>query len=184
MVEGGYAGGRVNARKSRTMDENITNDPGFENEVDDSEQTRYLTWRTEQEGEKSQSLILQPVSGNGTSKIGKGEHETRQGGRERPANLSALKLMALQNANEKAQLEEWKFSLMEGLKSEITQLQKMHEEAMEAQREEMERQRKHFLFEIEMLGTNSRIGREKRSSYKSPHGSRKNCYIEPQYTRN
>lgn len=171
MVEGGRVGGRVNACMARAMDENVTNEadhPELEREVDDSDQTWYITWRTEQEGERNQGLILQPVSGNGAGRKGKGEIETRHGGKERP-NMSALKLIARQGADEKAQLEEWKASLMEDLTSEITQLQKSHEEAMEAQREEMERQRNHFLFEIEMLGERIRELEEKRGGSTEGH---------------
>lgn len=41
---------------------------------------------------------------------------------------------------------------MESLTSKITQFPELHEEAVEAQREEMERQRNELLFEIEILG--------------------------------
>lgn len=46
MVEGGRVGGRINACIARTMDENVTNEadpPEFEREVDDAEQTQYIT---------------------------------------------------------------------------------------------------------------------------------------------
>lgn len=105
MVEGG----RVNACIARAMDENVTNEadhPKLEREVDNAEQTRYITWRIKQEEERNQSLILQPVSENGAGKKGKGKIETRHGGKERPTNMSALKLIARQGADEKAQLEE------------------------------------------------------------------------------
>lgn len=58
------------------MDENVTNIADhleFERGVNNSEQTRYITWRMEQEGERNQSLILQPVSGNGAGRKGKGK---------------------------------------------------------------------------------------------------------------
>lgn len=91
-------------------------------EIDKPEQTRYITWRSEQEGERNHSFILQPVSGNGAGRKGKGKIETRHGGKERAMNVTALKLIARQGADENAQLEEWKTSLMESLARDITQL--------------------------------------------------------------
>lgn len=87
----------VDACMVRTMDENATNEADyleFEREVDDPEQIRYIRWRTEQEEEKNQSFILQPVSGNGAGRKGKGKIKTCQGGKERATNMSALKLIA------------------------------------------------------------------------------------------
>lgn len=139
MVEGG----RVNAHgTARVMDAINGANP---------EQTlRYITWRAEQEV-RNQSLILQPVRENGAGRKGKGKIEARHGGKERPANVSALKLTAGQGADEKAQLEEWKDIVMGGLTNEIAQIQKSHEEAMETQREEMERKREHFQVIVESL---------------------------------
>ena len=158
----------MRARMLRAMDENATNEADyleFEREVDDPEQIRYITWRTEQEEEKNQSVILQPVSGNGAGRKGKGKIKTCQGGKERATNMSALKLIARQGADEKAQPGEWKASLMESLTRNITQLQKSHKEAIEAQREEMERKRKQFQFEIEMLGERIRELEEKKEGH-------------------
>lgn len=125
--------------------------PELEREVDDPEQTlRYITWRAEQEV-GNQSLILQPVSGNGAGRKGKGKIEARHGGKERPANVSALRLTARQGADEKAQLDEWKDIVMRALTNEIAQIQKLHEEAMEAQRKEIERQPEDFKVIVESL---------------------------------
>lgn len=149
MVEGR----RVNAHGTvRVMDAiNEAGHPELEREVDDPEQTlRYITWRAEQEV-GNQSLILQPVSGNGAGRKGKGKAGARHGGKGRPANVSALKLIARQGAGGKAQLGGWKGIVMGGLADGIAQIQKLHEEAMEAQRGEMERQREHFQVIVESL---------------------------------
>ena len=119
-------------------------------ERDDPQHTRYITWPS-QEVDDSQRSILQPVSGNGGRKL-KGRAETRHVAKEKSTNLAALKLIARQGADEKSQLEEWKTDLLSNLTAEIAQIHKVHEDAMEAQREEIERQREQFQFEIETLG--------------------------------
>lgn len=69
----------------------------------------------------------------------RGKAETRQGAKERSASLAALKLMVRKGADEKSHLAEWKADLLSNLTAEISQIHKAHEDAMEAQREEMER---------------------------------------------
>ena len=118
-------------------------------ERDDPQHTRYITWPS-QEVDDSQELILQPVSGNGRKKL-KEKAETRHVAKEKSTNLAALKLIARQGADEKSQLEEWKTDLLGNLTAEIAQIHKVHKDAMEAQREEIEKQRKRFQFEIETL---------------------------------
>ena len=81
----------------------------------------------------------------------KGRVETRHGAKER-TSLAALKLIARKGADEKSQLEEWKRDLLNHLTAEIAQIHKAHGRAMEGQREEMEKQREQFQFEIEILG--------------------------------
>ena len=115
-----------------------------EGDGEDPQQTRYITWPG-QEAEKNQSLILQPVVGNSKSRKMKGKMETRHGVKKRATSMIALKMIARQGADEKLQLEEWKTGLMDSLTAEISQLHsKMHEEAIEIQRKEMEKQREHF----------------------------------------
>lgn len=117
MVEGG----RVNAHGTACIMEaiNKTGHPELEKKVDDSEQTlSYITWRAKQEA-KNQSLILQPVSGNGIDKKEKTKTETRHGRKEKPVNVLALKLIACYGADERAQLEEWKDIVMGGLTNKI-----------------------------------------------------------------
>lgn len=70
----------------------------------------------------------------------KGKAETCHGAKERSTNLTSLRLIAQQGADEKSQLEEWKADLLQNLTSEIAQIHKAHDDAMEAQGEEMERQ--------------------------------------------
>lgn len=130
-----------------------------EGEEEDPQQTRYITWPG-QEAEKS--LILQPVAGNSKSRKMKGKMETRHGVKERATSVAALKMIARQGADEKSQLEEWKTGLMDSLTAKISQLHKMHEEAIEVQREEMEKQREHFQLEIEMLEDKIKELEEKR----------------------
>ena len=97
-----------------------------------------------------QRSVLQPVSGNGGRKM-KAKAETRHGAKERSTNLTALRLIARQGAEEKSQLEEWKTDLLLNLTNEIAQIHKAQDDAMEAQHEEIERQREQFKFEIEVL---------------------------------
>ena len=115
------------------MDENATGEAThheFERGGENPQQTRYITW-PEQEAGKNKSLILQPVTGNSKSRKTKGKAETRRGVKVRSTNLTALKMIARQGADEKSQLEEWKAGLMNDRATEISQLHKMHEEAME-----------------------------------------------------
>lgn len=134
------------------MDENATDEAAHLNhevEAEDPRQLRMITRQMDQELDCNQ--ILQPVCGNGAGRRGKGKIETRHSGKDRPTSITALKLIAKQGADEKAQLEEWKEDLMAKLASEVVQLQKAHEEAMEAQYQEIERQRVFFTIEIEAL---------------------------------
>ena len=133
-------------RKSRrVMESNATDEVNHYEieEGDDPQHTQYITWPG-QDADDNQRPILQPVSGNGGRKL-KGKAETRHSAKERSTNLTALKLFAWQGA-EKSQLEEWKADLLQNLTSEIAQIHKAHNDAMEAQREETERQRKQFQF--------------------------------------
>lgn len=61
--------------------------------------------------------------------------ETRHGAKARSANLTALKMIARQGADENSQLEECKAGPMNDLATEISQLHKMHEDAVEVQRD-------------------------------------------------
>lgn len=76
--------------------------------------------------------------------------------------MTALKMIARQGADENSHLEECKAGPMNDLATEISQLHKMHEEAMEVQREEMEKQRDHFQLEIKMLEDKIKELEEKR----------------------
>ncbi|MCJ1349623.1 hypothetical protein MMC31_007864, partial [Peltigera leucophlebia] len=118
---------------------------------EDPGQSRAITRQMGLEIDSSQATVLQPVSGNGAGRKAKGKADARHGGKERPSSITALKLIAKQGADEKAQLEEWKAELMTVLASEIKQLQEAHGEAVEAQFQEMEKQREHFVAEIEAL---------------------------------
>ena len=60
-------------------------------------------------------------------------------------------MIAKQGADEKSQLENWKTDLLNKLTSQIAEIHKAHNIAMEAQREELENQRKQFQFEIQVL---------------------------------
>lgn len=64
--------------------------------------------------------------------------ETRHIAKERSIKLTTLRLIARQGA-EKSQLEAWRADLLHNLTSEIAQIHKAHDDAMEAQRGEMER---------------------------------------------
>ncbi len=82
---------------------------------------------------------------------GKGKLETRQSAKDRPASITALKLIAKQGADEKAELEQWKEDFVARIACEMTQLRETHEETMQAQYREMENQRVSFTIEIEAL---------------------------------
>lgn len=118
---------------------------------EDPGQSRAITRQMSLEVDSSQVSILQPVSGNAAGRKAKGKAEARHGGKERPSSITALKLIAKQGVDEKAQLKDWKAELMAILASEIKQLQDAHGEAVEAQYQEMEKQREHFVAEIEAL---------------------------------
>ncbi|MCJ1346732.1 hypothetical protein MMC31_004950, partial [Peltigera leucophlebia] len=164
------------------MDGNAT-DEGKHQEVEggDDPQERCITWPN-QEVDKSQRLILQPVSGNGAGRKAKGKAETHHGAKERSTNLTALKLIARQGADEKSQLEEWKADLLNNLTTEMAQLQKRHDDAMEAQREEIERQRERFEFEIEMLGKRIRELEKEREGLVQGHTQQENSSIRKRHT--
>lgn len=122
------------------MDGNATDEATRHQEVegrDDPQHARYITWTGQDRWES----------------------------KERSRNLTALRLIAQQGVDEKSQLKEWKADPLSNLTSEIAQIYKAHDDVMEAQREEMERQRKQFQFEIEMLGESIReLEREKEGS--------------------
>lgn len=63
-------------------------------------------WQTEQEEKRNQSIILYLVSKNSVSRKAKQKIETHHAGIERLINMLALKLIARQKANKKAQLKE------------------------------------------------------------------------------
>ena len=115
---------------------------------DDSQHTRYITWPG-QDTDDDQRPVLQPVSGNGGRKL-KEIAETRHSVKERSTNLTALRLIARQGA-EKSHLGEWKADLLHNLTSQIAQIHKARDDAIEAQREEIERLQEQFQFEIEIL---------------------------------
>ena len=93
--------------------------------------------------------VLKPISGNAV--IRKAKAETRHGAKDRSSNLAALRMIARQGADEKSQLEEWKAVILDSLTKEIAQIHRVHNNAMEAQREEIENQREQFQWEIEVL---------------------------------
>lgn len=74
-----------------------------EGEGEDDPQQRYMTRPDQDVGER---LVLQPVSGNGRGRKVKRTAETRHGAKERSTNLTALRLIARQGAEEQSQLEE------------------------------------------------------------------------------
>ena len=82
---------------------------------------------------------------------GKGKLETRQSAKDRPASITALKLIPKQGADEKAELEQWKEDFLARIACEMTQLRETHKETMQAQYREMENQRVSFTIEIEAL---------------------------------
>ena len=89
------------------MDENATNEAAqlnHEIEAEDPRQSRVITRQMDQELDCHQ--VLQPVSGNRAGRKGKGKIEARHGAKDRPTSITALKLIAKQKADEKAQLEE------------------------------------------------------------------------------
>ena len=135
------------------IDENATDEATrLELEIGrDKEQSRAIT---RQIG-SSQATILQPVSGNGAGRKAKGKTETRHGGKERPSSITALKMIAKQETDEKPQLEDWKAELMGA-----------HGEAVEAQYQEMEKQRKYFTTEIEALQEESKGLKENKAESK------------------
>ncbi len=133
------------------MDGNASDDATGHHEFeggDDSQRTRYITWPG-QDADDDQRPVLQLVNGNGGRKL-KGRAETRHGVKERSTNLAALRMIAREGA-EKSQLEEWKADLLNNLTNEIAQIHKTHDDLIEAQCEEIERQREQFQFEIEIL---------------------------------
>ena len=124
---------------------------GQEEEVES--QNMMITRQLEREMEKNQlgnSGVLKATSGNATKRRTKGA-ETRHGAKERSTSLTTLKMIAKQGADEKSQLENWKTNLLNKLTSEIAEIHKAHNIAMEAQREELENQREQFQFEIQVL---------------------------------
>ena len=117
-------------------------------ERDDPHHTQYITWPG-QDADDNQRLILQLVSGNGGRKLER-KAEMRHDAKERLTNLTALKLFARQEA-EKSQLKEWKADLLHNLISKIAQIYKAHNNVLEAQRKEMERQQEQFQFKMEVI---------------------------------
>lgn len=82
---------------------------------------------------------------------GKRKIETRQSVKDQPVSITALKLIAKQGADEKAELEQWIEEFVVKLTYEVAQLRKAHEETMQAQYQETENQRVFFIQEIEAL---------------------------------
>ena len=83
-------------------------------------QSLMITRQLELEMERNQlgnPGVLKPISGNAA--IGKAKAETRHGAKERSTNMTALKMIAKQGADEKLQLEDWKTGLLNRLTSEI-----------------------------------------------------------------
>lgn len=151
------------------MDENATDEAtrlGFEIGRDDPEQSRAITRQMGLGIGSSQATILQPVSGIGAGRKAKDKTETLHGGKERPSSRAALKMIAKQETDEKPQLEDWKAELMGVLASEMAQLKKAHGEAVEAQYQEMEKQRKYFTTEIEALKEEWKEKKEKKAESK------------------
>ncbi len=108
-------------------------------------QSLMITRQLELEMERTQlgnPGVLKPISGNAA--IGKAKAETRHGAKEKSINMTALKMIARQGADEKLQLEDWKTGLLNRLISEIAQIHKAHNIAIELQCEEMENQREQF----------------------------------------
>lgn len=94
--------------------------------------------------------VLKATSGNAVK--WKTKAEMRHGARERSTSLATLKIIAKQGADEKSQLEEWKNDRLQNLTKEIAQIHKAHNNAMEKQRGEIERQWEEFHFQIHVLG--------------------------------
>ncbi len=141
-------------------------------------QSLMISRQLEREMEKNQlgnPEVLKATSGNAAKR--KAKAETRHGAKERSTGLTALKMIAKQGADEKSQLEEWKTDLLNKLTSEIAQIHKAHNFAMEAQREEMENQREQFQFEIHVLGERVReLEMEKKES--APGRTRRSESVE------
>ena len=122
-------------------------------EEESGSQNMMITRQLEREMEKNQlgtSGVLKATSGNAAKRKTK-VAETRHGAKERSMSLTALKMIAKQGADEKSQLENWKTDLLNKLTSEIAEIHKAHDIAMEAQREELDNQREQFQFEIQVL---------------------------------
>lgn len=88
------------------MDENATDEAAHLNhevEAEDPRQLRIITRQMDQELDCHQ--VLQPVSGNGAGRKGKGKIETSRSAKDRPTSITALKLIAKQGDDEKVQLE-------------------------------------------------------------------------------
>ncbi len=85
-----------------------------------------------------------------TKRRTKGE-ETRHGAKERSTSLTTLKMIAKQEVDEKSQLENWKTDLLNKLTSEIAEIYKAHNIAMEAKREALENEGEQFQFEVQVL---------------------------------
>lgn len=83
-------------------------------------------------------------------------------------------MIAKQGADKKSLLEEWKTNLLDKLTSEIAQIYKVYNIAMETQHEEMEGQKKQLQFVICVLGEKSQVLEQERE--KSAH--RQICRFE------
>ncbi len=91
------------------MDDNATDEATYlELEIGSEEvmQSWPMMRQMDRETELNQATILQSVNGNGEGRKAKAKTETRHGGKERPGNITAVKLIAKQGADEKAQLDE------------------------------------------------------------------------------
>ena len=92
------------------------------------------------------------------------------GTKDRSASLAALKIIVQKRVNEKSHLEEQKTNLLSNLTAKISQIDKVHKNAIEAQRVEIEKQYKQFQFEIEMLKKRIlELEKKKRGQYRDGH---------------
>lgn len=66
--------------------------------------------------------------------------------------MTAAKLIVRQKMDEKLLLKEWKAELLNNLTIKISEIHKVHEEAIKDQREEMKKLREQLRVEIGILG--------------------------------
>lgn len=75
------------------------------------------------------SRVLKPISGNVV--IRKVKTKTSHDGKERSTNMTSLKMIVKQGIDKKLQIKDWKTSLLNRLTSEIAQIYKAYNIAME-----------------------------------------------------